>query len=311
MIKIILLSLIQFLLIISGNSDLLIAQEREIIPNYQSNGNMLVYKETPNELFTRQKINNMSTWNPNLVSSIHAMPVVPVDGLVIDHVVGIGINLLSTGSNAIQVVNAGVDGVQIQSAGRDGIRVSSATDYGINASETKGAGFFDGEVFVNGDLTAQNIGINSVPYFGTKISVVGNTGFSGNMCLTSGSPSAGFASNILEVELNSPTDPIADAWTTYSSVRWKKNIRSIDHALAKVQMLHGRYFDWKIDGKHDIGLIAEEVADVIPEIVTFEENGVDARSVDYSRIVALLIEAIKEQQLMIKSLNARLEKVVN
>ncbi|MEW6481913.1 MAG: hypothetical protein AB1397_02760 [bacterium] len=50
------------------------------------------------------------------------------------------------------------------------------------------------------------------------------------------------------------------------------------------------------NGKKDIGLIAEEVGEVIPEVVSYEENGRDASGLDYSRLVALLIEAVKAQQ---------------
>jgi len=108
-------------------------------------------------------------------------------------------------------------------------------------------------------------------------------------------------SNILTVQQNSATDPIADAWTTYSSRRWKTNIQPIAGALEKVQRLRGVAYDWKADGKHDIGLIAEEVGEVIPEVVAYEENGVEAKSVDYARLVALLIEAMKEQQQQIET----------
>jgi hypothetical protein len=94
----------------------------------------------------------------------------------------------------------------------------------------------------------------------------------------------------------SDTDPVADAWTTYSSRRWKRDIEPIEGSLDKVMNLRGVSFKWKDGGKEDIGLIAEEVAEVIPEVVAFEENGEDAQSVDYSRLVALLIEATKEQQ---------------
>ncbi|MDZ7391843.1 MAG: tail fiber domain-containing protein [candidate division KSB1 bacterium] len=112
--------------------------------------------------------------------------------------------------------------------------------------------------------------------------------------------------NILTIEQNSSTDPIADAWTTYSSRRWKTNIRPLEGALAKVQRLRGVAFDWKADGKHDIGLVAEEVGEVVPEVVAYEDNGKDAKSVDYARLVAVLIEAIKEQQAQIDQLKAQL-----
>lgn len=108
--------------------------------------------------------------------------------------------------------------------------------------------------------------------------------------------------NILTIVQNSATDPIADAWTTYSSRRWKTNIRPIEGAMEKIRRLRGVTYDWKADGKHDIGLIAEEVGEVVPEVVAYEDNGIDARSVDYARLVALLIEAVKEQQKEIEEL---------
>jgi hypothetical protein len=101
----------------------------------------------------------------------------------------------------------------------------------------------------------------------------------------------------------------ANAWVTYSSRRWKTNITPITSAVEKVQRLHGVYYDWKANGKHDIGLIAEEVGKVIPEVVQYETNGKDATSVDYARLVALLIEAVKEQQKEITALQATVKSL--
>jgi hypothetical protein len=89
---------------------------------------------------------------------------------------------------------------------------------------------------------------------------------------------------------------IADGWSTYSSRRWKTNIQTLHGALAKVEQLRGVSYDLKANGKHEVGVIAEEVGAVVPEIVTWEDNGKDARGVDYERLTALLIEATKEQQ---------------
>ena len=119
-----------------------------------------------------------------------------------------------------------------------------------------------------------------------------------------GTPTPG---NILSVVQSSSTDPIADAWTNYSSLRWKENIQPIEGALSKVKALRGVNFNWKADGKHDIGMIAEEVGEVIPEVVVYEDNGTDAQSLDYARLVAILIEAIKEQQKQIEALEAQLD----
>lgn len=115
--------------------------------------------------------------------------------------------------------------------------------------------------------------------------------------------------NILTIQQGSTTDPIADAWMTYSSFRWKTNIRPIGDALEKILRLRGVYFEWKKDGKHDIGMIAEEVGEVIPEVVQYEDNKRDAKSLDYGRLVAVLVEAVKAQQQEILELKKRLGEI--
>src|SRR5579863_2760321 len=93
---------------------------------------------------------------------------------------------------------------------------------------------------------------------------------------------------------------IADGWATYSSRRWKTNIETLHGALGKVEQLRGVSYELKANGKHEVGVIAEEVGAVVPEVVTWDKNGTDAQSVDYSRLTALLIEATKEQQVLIR-----------
>ncbi len=99
-------------------------------------------------------------------------------------------------------------------------------------------------------------------------------------------------------------DALANNHTIPSSRRWKENIAPIEGALDKVQRLRGVSYNWKATGEHNIGVIAEEVGMVIPEVVTYEENRIDAKAVDYGRLVAVLIEAIKEQQNEIDELKA-------
>jgi len=72
----------------------------------------------------------------------------------------------------------------------------------------------------------------------------------------------------------------------------------------------GGSYPWKADGKKDIGLIVEEVGEVIPEVVAYEENGRDAKSVDYARLVAVLIEAVKEQQKEIEGQQAAIQALM-
>jgi hypothetical protein len=96
---------------------------------------------------------------------------------------------------------------------------------------------------------------------------------------------------------------------------WKRNIRLIPDPVKSIQSIRGVYFDWDPEhgGKHDVGMIAEEVGKVLPEIVVYEGNGVDASGMDYSKITPLLVEAIKAQQTEIDLLKKKfksLEKLV-
>lgn len=78
-----------------------------------------------------------------------------------------------------------------------------------------------------------------------------------------------------------------------SSRRWKVNVKNIPDPLEKISNLRGVYFDWDVahGGHHDVGFIAEEIGVVLPEIVGYEENGVDATGMDYSKVTPLLLEA--------------------
>jgi len=95
-------------------------------------------------------------------------------------------------------------------------------------------------------------------------------------------------------------DAYSDGWLSYSSRRWKENIHTLHGALDKVERLRGVTYDLKASGKHQVGVIAEEVGAVVPEVVTWDKNGKDAEGVDYGRLTALLIEATKEQQALIR-----------
>lgn len=72
----------------------------------------------------------------------------------------------------------------------------------------------------------------------------------------------------------------------------KENLQTIKNPLDKIYALNGYTFDWKKDWSHDVGLIAQEVEKVLPELVHVDTNG--HKWVQYSNMVALLIEWIKE-----------------
>jgi hypothetical protein len=94
--------------------------------------------------------------------------------------------------------------------------------------------------------------------------------------------------------------------TLTSSRRFKDNVQPIQNPLATIMKLQGVTYTWKPGqgGKPDIGFIAEDVAQVLPELVTMEKDGVNAKGMDYSHMVALTVEGIKVQQQQIGVLKA-------
>ena len=105
---------------------------------------------------------------------------------------------------------------------------------------------------------------------------------------------------------------------TVSDYRLKKNIEPIPNALDKVLHMDGVSFKWKTEeegndyyrggDKRQIGMIAQQVEKYVPEVV-FQKDGY--YGMNYTPIVALLVEAIKEQQPQIDELTERLDKLEN
>lgn len=102
-----------------------------------------------------------------------------------------------------------------------------------------------------------------------------------------------------------------------SDKRLKDDIVIIDSALDKIKAMRGVYFTWNSTSrkdKRDIGLIAQEVEEVIPEIVYeknpfFIEGDEPVKTIDYDKVVAVLIEGIKEQQKQIEELTLIVESI--
>ena len=97
-----------------------------------------------------------------------------------------------------------------------------------------------------------------------------------------------------------------------SDIRYKDNVKPIENALDKIDKIKGYTFEWnelshKQTGKKDIGVIAQEVEEILPEIIDTRSDGYKA--VDYPKLTALLIQSVKEQQIIINDLKSRIEKL--
>jgi len=174
---------------------------------------------------------------------------------------------------------------------------------------TKGdSSTFDITIITGSDTGLLNLSEDTTPQLGgnldlnnSNISGSGNINTTGNLNIT------GFVSASGAYFSGSVTS-IGDITAFYSSdERLKDNITPIVGAIDKVNQIGGYEFDWNDNSEHsghDIGVIAQEIEKVLPEIVVNRDNGYKA--VRYEKIVALLIQAVKEQQLQIDELKSKL-----
>ena len=104
-----------------------------------------------------------------------------------------------------------------------------------------------------------------------------------------------------EVEFDSSGNIVADGnITAYSDERLKSNIQTLESGLDKVNQLRG--VTYTRDEKENIGVVAQEVEKILPQIVLTADDEMGTKSVDYSRLTAVLIEAVKELSARVKEL---------
>jgi Chaperone of endosialidase len=126
-----------------------------------------------------------------------------------------------------------------------------------------------------------------------------------------GTVGIGMASPTHSLEIRAGGTTLADAWTTRSSRRFKLNIQPLQGALEKIEHLQGVSYQRRDDGTPEIGMIAEDVDQIVPEIVSRDAETQQVDGVDYSRLAALLIEAVKSQQVEIQRLKEQVEQLTS
>ena len=131
------------------------------------------------------------------------------------------------------------------------------------------------------------VGIHSQPIGGFSLAVNGQSMFNGPVIATA---------------------PVqAPQFIQTSSRRFKTDIETLTGALDLVGRMRGVTYTAKATGKAEVGVIAEEMYDVLPQVVAVSDGLV--QGVEYSRLVAVLIEAVKEQQEQIKALRQEMTEL--
>ncbi len=189
------------------------------------------------------------------------------------------------GSTGVTITNAGV----LSNVAGTGISVSAGT----------------------GNVTITNTGVTSLTA-GTGVGVSAGTGAVtvsiGQAVATTSSPT--FAG----LTINGAITATGDITAYYTSdKRHKNNIQIIPNALSKVRALNGVTWEWNDDVNEvtkstpKTGLIAQEVQSVLPEVVIEKVDGF--LGLDYSKMMGLMVEAIKEQQLQIDNLTLKIAEL--
>ena len=171
-----------------------------------------------------------------------------------------------------------------------------------------------GDTNIGGDLTVQgkinvNPGSGGAQFGNLQLAVTDDNTIDivsgqGDLRLGAG----GIGTNVVAIQTNttvvgvlSVTDDITAFWSSDS--RLKDNVLPIEDALAKVISISGNTFDWNDKSNksgHDVGLIAQEIQEVLPEAVIERDNGYLA--VDYHKVIPLLVQSIKELSTRIETL---------
>ncbi|MBT5286121.1 MAG: tail fiber domain-containing protein, partial [Euryarchaeota archaeon] len=153
--------------------------------------------------------------------------------------------------------------------------VSSNSESGIGVTYNDSTGKLNFSVTAAGVVTAGS----NLSYSGSTLNVASSPTFSGTV--TAG-------------DFNSTSDE-----------RLKTNIETVADAGSKVAALRGVNFEWKESGAKTMGVIAQEVEAVIPEVVATDDEGM--KSVNYQAMVGLLIEAVKELQAKVDAHESKCE----
>ena len=146
------------------------------------------------------------------------------------------------------------------------------------------------------DLILQNLNVNGVSTF------VGLATFNDGINVMSGITTVGFLTvrdDIFVAGVVTATD-----FNSTSDIKLKTNIQVIDNPIDKIMKINGVSFNWKVTNKPSFGVIADNVQEILPDLV----NDEDPKTVNYNGLVGLLIEVVKNQQEQINELRGLLDK---
>ena len=196
-------------------------------------------------------------------------------------------NGVVTANAGVVVDNITIDGTSASISGSADFTIDSGGRIDLSADDNGEVRLFDGSsMYGQFKDDSDRLRIESL-ISDADMLFVGNDGGSEVTALTLDMSAAGAAT-------------FNDNVTAYSDERLKDNIETLEDGLDKVEQLRG--VTYTRDERENIGVIAQEVEKILPEIVLTADDEMGTKSVDYSRLTAVLIEAVKELSVKVKEL---------
>jgi len=179
----------------------------------------------------------------------------------------------------------------------DNLYVTGISSLGITTATTlnvTGVSTFAGITTVTGTtLFANQLSVSGVSTFAGITTVTGTTLFANQLSVSGVSTFAGigtFQSTLFANEVSVTGIVTAADFNSTSDANLKENVQTFENALDIVSELRGVRFNWKKDNKPSVGVIAQELEEILPELV----SNTSPKTVNYNGIIGVLIEAIKE-----------------
>ncbi|MFA5131413.1 MAG: tail fiber domain-containing protein [Patescibacteria group bacterium] len=233
--------------------------------------------------------------------------------------------LSNTGGYSIINADGVNDTLKIQTGGTDKVTITSLGKVGIGTTNPGAAlqvigsvyastavsapyGFTSNDIIMQDGYNQGEMGVYSMiaDEVISALNLTTGTYFYGNRQLNVKGANVGIGTTTPVSKLEVVGNVLATSYTYSSDRNLKKNIKTLDNSLDKIMKLRGVSFNWKADGAASLGLVAQEVEKVYPELVSGTEG---AKGVQYGNLVAPLIEAVKAQQKEIDTLEARIKKL--
>jgi hypothetical protein len=213
--------------------------------------------------------------------------------------------------NRMSITNGGRVGIGTTSpqqmlsvAGSMNIDQNNANTYGLNPGLTFGSGSGEG-------ISSNRVGGTNNNSYGLDFYAGGLVRMAIN---NSGNVGIGYFNPNTKLEVAG--NIYATGTITPSDIRYKKDISLVKNALNKIMSISGYYYSFKtnefpdmgLDTKKQIGVIAQEVEEVVPEVVVTRPDGY--KTVDYPKLIPLLIQGMKEQQQQIEELKKLIAELI-